>query len=857
VPLKSYIEKLTGTLEIDATLNKSGSQPLKQFPRLTSDENSYVFYDRISSFPGHYPRETFYFELDPFIMDSLNDFLTPGIGFDGKLVSAGIFPDFRESLKVQRDLTLGFETVTGEDGLEAYGGKGKFTSQITLNDAGLKGAGRIDYQSGRFWSQEIFFFPDSTLAIADTMHIARTEGGVATPEVHSSNNPIAWNPYGNKMEIGMTDRIFAMYEEQTEFTGDLLLTDKGLSGGGALDWDEAKLTSKLINFSTDALESDTASLEIKALAGAGDKVSIRTPNVQANIDFKERFGKFKINTADIPTEFDYNQFKTAINEFDWDIDAKLLEFRAPEGSEGAPFESTREDQYGLNFLGKKATYNLVTSIMDIEGVPEIRVADGAVIPFEGKVTIDTMALMHTLENAKIVMDTINQFHTLENVTVDIHGKHSLLGDGEYTYKTKGLDDQTIKLERISTKRETVEIDKEDVDFRYITAEGTILNEQGFQLYENIDFEGKANILSKDEFLNFDGFAKVNYDYPPAASSSSYFRFNQAFNPNDPRIFFDAPEGMGGNTVTAGINLAKRDTSGMYVTLLGEQRGSRDVTVLDAKGVMKHLEAEDIYIFGDTGRVLDQEIEGNLMRFNDKTGEVFAEGVFDLGFNLGGMNYMCAGTVKNKLGESEFEFDVTMFIDMQMEKDVFELIGFYLFEENFNAMEIDYSSSFFEKSMYDLIEDPKKEEKFFETLNLSGFWERNKELYHGMALTNLTLIFDPLTGTYRNKGKFGLAFFGDKSIHLMVDGYIEFDASRTNTQFDMYFKTDLKDYIYFNYTGSTLSIASSFEDIRPTILAVDSQKRRIENKENGKSYIYNVGSNTRAKSFEERMKALSN
>lgn len=856
VPLKSYIEKLTGTLEIDAALNKSGSQPLKQFPRLSSKENSYVFYDRITSFPGHYPRETFYFELEPFVMDSLNDFLTPGIGFDGKLVSAGIFPDLAERLKVQRDLTLGFETVTGGDGLEAYGGKGTFTSQITLNDAGLKGAGRVDYQSGRFWSQEVFFFPDSMLAIADTMHIAKVEGGVATPEVHSSNNPIEWNPYGDEMKIGMSDRVFAMYEEQTEFTGELLLTDEGLSGGGALDWDEAKLTSKLIDFRTNDLESDTASLEIKALAGAGDKVSIRTPNVSAKIDFEERFGNFKANTADIPTEFDYNQYKTAINEFDWDIDAKLLEFRSPEGSEGAYFESTREDQHGLKFLGKKATYDLVTSIMKIEEVPEIIVADGSVIPFEGKVTIDTMALMHTLENAKIIMDTINEYHTLENVTVDIHGKHSLLGTGEYTYKTKGVDDQIISLERISTKREVEEIDKEDVEFRYITAEGTVLTDQAFQLYENIDYEGKVNILSKDELLSFDGFAKVNYDYPPAANSSSYFKFTQPFNPNDPRIFFDAPEGKGGNTVTAGINLAKRDTSGMYVTLLGEQRGSRDITVLDAKGVMKHLESEDIYIFGDTGRVLNQEIEGNLMRFNDKTGEVFAEGKLDLGFELGGMDYMCAGTAKNKLGEPEFEFDVTMFIDMQMEKDVFELIGFYLFEENFNAVDVDYSSSTFEKSMYDLIEEEKNEEKFFETLNVSGLWERNKELYHGMVLTNLTLIFDPVSGTYRNKGKFGLAFFGDKPIHLMVDGYVEFDASRTNTQFDIYFKTDLKDYIYFNYTGSTLSIASSFEDIRPTILAVDSQKRRIENKENGRSYIYNVGSNTRAKSFEERMKVLN-
>ncbi len=859
VPLESYIEKLTGTLEIDAPLNKSGriTKDLNYiYPIITSKEVSYIYYDRIKSFPGAYPRDSFYFALEPFKMDSLNDFLTPGLGFDGTLVSADIFEPFPERVRVQRDLTLGFETVTPATGFAAYRGKGKFTSQIKLDGNGLTGKGRVDYQSGRFWSQDIIFFPDTMMALVDTMYIAKTEDGVATPEVHSSRNTVLWEPYQDEMHIRMTDQVFAMYEDQTEFTGELLLTDKGLTGGGALDWDEAKLTSKLINFRTNELESDTASLEIKALAGAGDKVSIRTPNVYAKVDFEERFGNFKANTADIPTEFDYNQYKIAINEFDWDIDAKTLEFRAPEDSEGAPFESTREDQYGLKFLGMKAQYDLVTSIMDIEGVKEIQVADGVVIPHEGKVTIDTMAVMHTLENASIVMDTINQYHTITGATVDIFGKHNLFGTGQIGYLTKGVDTQFVELSDIKVRKETVEGKKEEQDFRYLIAEGTIPLESNFQLYENIDYEGKVNILSKDQFFNFDGFAKINYDYPPAANSSSFFSFQQSFNPGKPNIFFDSPESPSGGSVTAGINYAKRDTSGMYVTLLGQQRSGRDAVVLDAKGVVTHREADDIYIFGDTGRVLNGDMEGNLMRFNDRTGEVFAEGILDMGFNLGAMDYLAAGTVENKLGEGEFIFDVTLMLDMQMDKTVMELLGFYLFEENYNSSDIDYTKGTFEKAMYDLIEDDKEQEKFFQTLNTTGLMSRTKEFYHGMILTDLTLVFDPIAGTYRNKGKFGLAFMGEKPIHLVVDGYLEFDVSRTNTAFDIYFKTDLKDYIYFNYTGTTLSIASSFDDIRPTILAVDSQKRRVTNKDNQRSYIYNVGSNTRAKSFEERMKVLN-
>ena len=103
-----------------------------------------------------------------------------------------------------------------------------------------------------------------------------------------------------------------MYDDSlTTFKGSLLLTNKGLRGNGLLDWSEATLASRDFAFHTMDLAADTAALNIKT---TGDKVTFKTPNVNAKVDFKTRIGDFVANQKNIPTEFSYNQYTTAINQ---------------------------------------------------------------------------------------------------------------------------------------------------------------------------------------------------------------------------------------------------------------------------------------------------------------------------------------------------------------------------------------------------------------------------------------------------------------------------------------------------------------------------------------------------------------
>jgi hypothetical protein len=70
--IDNTVAKLSGYLQIDTANNKSGIEDYPHFPVLVSDRNSYVYYDRPDIQAGAYSAENFYFELDPFKIDSIN-----------------------------------------------------------------------------------------------------------------------------------------------------------------------------------------------------------------------------------------------------------------------------------------------------------------------------------------------------------------------------------------------------------------------------------------------------------------------------------------------------------------------------------------------------------------------------------------------------------------------------------------------------------------------------------------------------------------------------------------------------------------------------------------------------------------
>ncbi len=374
VPLRSAIEGITGTITIDDAGNKSGLKKYPQYPVLDAT-GGFVYYDKKSILNSVYKRDKFYFSVDPFRTDSLNHMQAFKVRYNGTLTSAGIFPDFHETLRIQRDLSLGF--IQKKPPTPIYGGKGTFIDTVTLNNSGLRGKGAINFLTSTTTSHDVIFYPDSLTAPAETFTMA--SGVVGTqefPDVTSKNEFVLWKPYGDSMLIEENKTPFKLFNSETYLSGKLLLQSTGLRGDGKVDWVDAQLLSKDIRFKKETMDADTSDFRIKSIDST--KFAMITKNVNSHIDFTLREGDFKGISNSINTEFPYNLYRTSIDEFKWEMDKKLLSFKSTRGL--ATFTSEAPEQDSLKFEGNSATYDLNKYVLTVTGIPFIPVADAHIFP---------------------------------------------------------------------------------------------------------------------------------------------------------------------------------------------------------------------------------------------------------------------------------------------------------------------------------------------------------------------------------------------------------------------------------------------------------------------------------------------
>ena len=844
-PLKSKVEGIVGMLEIDLPINKSGRTKLPQYPKLYSRENSYIYYDDPDIAKGAYNRKTFFFELEPFHLDSLTSFSPDIINWQGKLVSGGIFPDINDSVHLQRDESLGFKAEAPPEGYDLYKGKGKYYGNFELNYSGLQGDGRITHSTAEFKAHDVHLYPDSMRATTDTFTIAKTFEGVQTPAVVGVSDMIFWQPVSDSMYISMMDKNepFAMYDTGfTTFKGSLLLDAKALRGAGTLDWNEATLSSKNFAFHTMDLAADTSSLEIKT---TGEKVTFKTPNVSAKVDFKTRIGDFVSNLKDVPTEFAYNQYTTGINQFKWYMDQKILDFRVPDADSGEYFTSTRPDQKGLRFLGRRATYNLVTSLLRVEQVPEIQVADASVIPDSGIVVIEEQAKMHQLRNAVIIADTINRSHRFENAVVDIFSKEELRASGDYNYTTKGIK-EVINFGEITCKRESEGKHNKQHDLVRLAAKSNIDEAKNFVIYPDVKFNGEVSIASVSPLINFKGFAKIDFLNPKAATSD--FFIEQPVNRDTLGLRFnDSTKNSNGNLLSVGVFLnPSPESPSLYSTILMPKQGNTDIALFKAHGIVEQLPNND-YIFGDEEKINHDSKWGNVMRYDDNRGIVKAEGNFNLGINLGLIKTAIAGTAEVHLDTIKYKFNFTGGIGLQLPDKMQDRFEFYMVNDNANQPDLTYDKDQQKRPIYELSDEGDDKKMLDDFEKTSSFTKRPKDLDENILFTDVNFVFDPDDITLRSISKMGIVMIGKKPINKKVDGYIEFQYKQGGDACTIYLQNATKDWFYFEYKAGILSILSSYEDVNKLITSTPAEKRKVKG-EQGHFYLYTLASSLNKDDF---------
>lgn len=847
VPMRSKIEGLTGFLNIDHPKNKSGKQRIEKYPIFTNKKTSFVYYDRKEICDSAYLRSKFYFEIEPFVFDSLNSFDPYLADLKGQLVSAGIFPTFKEHLTVQEDLSWGFKRITPKGGFPIYGGKGTYTDSIFLSNKGLRGHGHVRHLFIDFNSPDILFTPDSLNAISDTFLMKKDKiGSVSFPLVKGKDNFIHWLPYRDSMHIKMRTQPFAMYEEGAKLKGDLLFTSKGLTGNGRFEFTEASLESALFRFAADELQSDTMSMEIKSIGS--DAVTFKTPNVRGNVDFVKRQGAFKANNEDIPTEFTNNYFKTNINEFFWDMDKRILDFSSPKGSAGAYFTSTHPQKDSLRFMAKRGIFDMTSSIIEVEGISRFYVADAEIIPDSLKVTILPGGNLDTLYQAQIIADTTSRYHKIYDATLYVAARNNYFGSGKYDYRF-GTMKMVIPLNKIGVQQD--KLSKKKTAFTTF-AEGIIEETDSFKIHPNIAFKGMASFTAKDTGITFDGFARLHL----GEIHTDWFSFKDRIDPSNFMLHYDQPVAPSGDTLTAGFGYTfTGDSAGLYLRLMTPKKAYDDMIVFTTKGILFHDATKKTYLFGDENKILRNSPKGNILKYNEKTKVAFAEGTIDLGLQLFPIKAISSGNITYKVDSNKYYLKLLFGLHLPIDKTLLTQMAADINSFSFDKPNVDLNNESFEAAYAEMFSDKTYKSKLDE-LRKTGTIPALKELGN-ITFSHLTLVFDPFFQIYRSVGPIGVAYIGETPIMKMLKGTIEIGQRRHNDFFNIYIESSFGDWYYLSYQNNTLQLISSKEDFNKLLAAIPVAKRQIPiTKDKKFFFLYTIGNVGSKEAFLYRMKMIA-
>lgn len=304
--LGSTLTDLSGVVQLNDPANKSGKQKMVGYPRLSSTTPGKIYYERgMRSEDGatyYYDTTQFYFIVDTFTFDDINNITNSNLPFTGVL-HTNILPDIRHDLTIRPDRSLGFKDETPAEGYPIYGGKATFYKSFDLSNKGLRGVGEIVYSASKSVSfaqldadgeisgtaEDCFhFFQDHVEGNTRQMDVKKSTAQPTFPQVELGENQrhrdknnfevpgksqMKFYPTEDHMDFRNMEGKFHLFpnakregKHECLFDGQLTVTPTGLKGIGRGDLEiisdkgvsKSSLESRAIAFTDHEIKADTS-----------------------------------------------------------------------------------------------------------------------------------------------------------------------------------------------------------------------------------------------------------------------------------------------------------------------------------------------------------------------------------------------------------------------------------------------------------------------------------------------------------------------------------------------------------------------------------------------------------------------
>ena len=857
VPVRSSIQNLSGDLLIDSVFNKSGLKNYPQYPIFTSKANSFVYYDRKDILNGAYPKDKFYYTVLPFKLDSLNDISTNGLAFKGALTAGELFSKIEEPIKVQPDYSLGFVKKVPPSGLSLYGGKGAFYENIGLSNNGLRGNGRLSAYTSESESDNYIFYSDSLTAIANKFSMAGQASPVIYPSVKGELVTQKWIIAQDLMLLtNAKDKPFSMIDNKILLNGQLKLSSKDLKGNGHLVFNQADMNAKLYAFRQKGFSTDTTTFKINAADGSG--VLLQTVVSRSDVDFMKNLANFATSGQGARIEFPINNYIGSMNQFTWMMDQgkvvlqnniaqRIVNFNKLTKKElidadlsSSEFVSTLPGKDPLRFSSLQATYDLKENILYGEDAKIIKVADAAVFPTNGRVTILKNGSMKAFDDATIIANRENKSHTIYGAKVTVQNSKSYYASGTYDYADESGQSQQIRFASIGVDSTGQTI-----------AKASISDSAAFRLNPAFGFMGDVELMASSKYLTFKGGFRIN-NICETKNPPQWVRFNAEVDPMNVVLPVSSdPREMSKEKLMASIAFSITENV-IYAPFFIKPIAYTDLPMTPVDGFIRYDKKLQSYIISSDEKEIKNSL-GNQLILDTRRCILNGSGKVNLGANFGRLTMDLSGNSSYAIIPDSLNLDLFASLDfffsdkaLEKFKDELQLV---------NLKGINLNGEVVNKALKLTLGDSDFKQ-IAEDMSLYGTSKKNSDkLTRTMVLTDLKLKWNQDSRSFIGKGPIGIFSLGKWPVNKYVNGYVEISRRRSGDVLSLYFELSKGNWYFYTYSTGVMQALSSNEDFNNILSGLKEDKRTMSVKDAEPSYQFIISTPEKRLAFTRKMLQL--
>ncbi len=839
IEVKNVLADLNGELLIDDPTNKSGIRNLPVYPLFNSHEDAFVFYDYSTIRGGAYKRENFFYTVYPFVIDSLNSFTTEGLKFDGSLNSGDIMPVIEEPLRVMEDYSLGFNRSLPPKGIPVYKDRATYYSNITLDNNGLQGDGRLEYLTSTSESKNFIFYPDSLVADLKNFDIKEKYGAPTFPMVVGEGVHQYWVPALDSMSLQtLPGKEFEMFGAKSYHSGNLTLTSRGLFGSGKSRLDNADLISNNFSFRNQSFHTDTT--DFLLYYPERPSLSLSTRMNSGSVDFLNQEGVFGVLGESQRIELPHSKYVCYMDQIEWSMEKSelLLTNSLVHRSEltdaidlkklvdydfsGSEFISTDPQRDSLQFFAMEASYKMKENIINARDVKIIQVADIAVFPGDGKVTILSDGDMQALEGANIIADRKHKHHRIYDASIKVNSRKHYMASGNIDYVDDAGNVRQLHLDPIT------------VDSAQHTYGLTNIPANNFMpLNDHFNFIGNIKMKADSRNHYFDGVFQMQNAC--LAENRPWVRFASELDQNDIRIPITLNERDSINDpVLLGVVYSDFFSS-IYPSLLERPKAFGDTLLATATGYIRYDKPSQSYITGSNERLDKKTLAGNLLIFSTEQCVLKAQGDLNIGTALGSVKMNTYGDVSQYTLVDSTRINLSVALDFFFSTQAFDRLLEDLKVTELGRLDVNTES--FKLFLTSLIGETESK-AFLDELNLTGQVKKvPDQLNKSMILSNLNMVWDRKLRSFVSEGKIGIAGIQRNLVNRTVDGYIEIGKRRTGDIINVYLEFSPQIWYFFSYSNGIMQAISSNNEFNSILVSLKENKRTLNTKSDETAYQF--------------------